>query len=250
MGVIAILVIIDTVCSATKCTNSADEFSVGKGDKKETTSCNLIAAQSEEDRLKDCKKSKIKKKCPGLCKKDKCPCVDFPIEFTFENADEEEQTQSCEEVADLGKSRREKKCNREEIAEKCPSICDQNCATIDPCENFDGEFEFNSGQGGDGDVKIITCEKVESLDEKGKKNKCNKVEILENCPGVCDDECSINCDNVSGSFSYKDKKDTKETTCEDVESLEKKDKDKKCKKDTISENCPGVCDKDCEILAL
>jgi len=174
-------------------------------------------------------------------------CVNFSSKFEYKEKGEKILAK-CKDFAELTTTDLNAKCNKKVIANNCPTLCDEACAEV--CENVEGSFEYNSGKGGTGDVKTISCRKLEQQKKKARKNKCKKEEVFENCPGVCIDTCpfpKFSCVDFSGSFTYKSGKggngDVKSITCEKVAS--KGDgMVNKCKKEEIFDNCPGVCDKE------
>jgi hypothetical protein len=173
-------------------------------------------------------------------------CVNFSGKFEYKEKGVKVEVK-CKDFAELNTAELKPKCNKSVIAAQCPTLCNDACAKV--CENVEGSFEYNSGKGGTGKVKTTSCRKLERLKNKSRKNKCKKEAVFDSCPGVCIDTCpfpKFSCVNFDGSFTYMSGKggtgDEKSTTCEKVAS--KVDGiENKCRKQEISDNCPGVCDK-------
>jgi hypothetical protein len=91
----------------------------------EETSCEEVAALSEEKRARRCNNKKIIENCPGLCNKDKCPCANSPFPFPLNSSD----MTSCEELAALSEKQKANKCKNKARISNCPCICgnDQWC---------------------------------------------------------------------------------------------------------------------------
>jgi hypothetical protein len=79
-----------------------------------------MSQRKEVKRYEKCKHPSFVVECPGLCNKDKCPCLNNP--FPLKISDEEA---SCKEVAVLSLKKQTKKCSCITIAENCPGLCNK-----------------------------------------------------------------------------------------------------------------------------
>lgn len=73
-------------------------------------------------RNKRCQQNIVRKNCPGLCQKRKCPCEDFPIPFQWGQF-----VVTCDSVAQLSKKKQKERCKRHKFQKMCPSVCDKRC---------------------------------------------------------------------------------------------------------------------------
>lgn len=200
----------------------------------------------KKNSIQSAKKDAISENCPFLCDEDCASfCENFEGPFTYnsgKNGEGEEKTITCKKLSRQDEKKQNNKCKKDEVFENCPGVCIDNCPFPKfSCVNFSGSFTFKSGKGGNGKEKTTTCEKVASKDTNSIINKCKKIEIETNCPAVCDETCFPSCENVPGSFEYKNNGEFELITCEEAA----EDADKKCKKGVIADNCPGVCDAEC-----
>jgi len=165
------------ICSATcQCKNVDGEVEIVLGGS--TTTCEAVALLPNVDRNRMCKEENVMDKCPGICKKDGCKCVDLPVEFVQENG----QTTTCEEVAAKPINKRERLCtNRPTVKDSCPSVCREE-STGCQCENFQGTFNLRNNES-------TSCKTVEAQKPKRRKRLCLNKKINANCPGVCNDTC-------------------------------------------------------------
>jgi len=111
----------------------------------------------------------------------------------------------------------------------CPGETDAPIAApIDPCADGQGE---------------LLCQNASQLSRGKRKKECKKNPIVKTiCPLVCRNEMDGTCSCVDNPLQFATKRN-KFDTCEQL--AKKKNLNKKCKKKYNRENCPSICNPDC-----
>lgn len=100
------------------CNNHPDQFRHDGG----LFSCEKLAKLKKGKRKEECKKPKVREYCPGVCTKRKCPCEDWPAEFTVRQ-DNKPETYTCEQLLEVPQPFRRMKCTQKAFKKKCPTVC-------------------------------------------------------------------------------------------------------------------------------
>lgn len=249
LGVVAILAAVATVVSADEevafCTNAEGEFTFQLQGEDTTSTCAEIAQLPESTIDQRCNKGPVFDNCPNLCNPE-C-CVNNQSIFTYKsgpgNEDGEKKSISCKQIfLSTNENFKTKKCNKDKIFKECPGVCNPECRTPTfSCVDFDGKFDYIVK----GEEKKTKCEKVEAKPGK----KCNKLEVLTNCPGACDENCDGEtgvCENFAADFVYTTNKgQLKNTSCGKIAESDAQTQKKRCQTKEVRKNCPGICDKSC-----
>lgn len=116
-------------------------------------------------------------------------CENRQDPFTIGTGGKKRET-TCLEVASERTRKRDRQCDKPEVAANCPGLCNyrHQCR----CSNFPIPFQ-NKGK----NSNWTTCDELAALPKQRREDKCDRCKMHDYCPGVCSSRCQEEATSMS-----------------------------------------------------